>query len=137
MNIKMQDYNLLSYFHDAVLLNTLFYINNGDGYRYLKMTIRCNRDCEYEDFSGKTVDLLFIDTLIVKGTLLGHMVGNEYVNFMEPKLSPEVEEFIAEMVKSGVAAPREKMTVVLHSGSEISIACDRIEITVLDQNRVN
>ena len=75
-----------------------------------------------------TVTLL--NVLRASGVVLGHVAGHDIINSFSEGASGDMERSIRVMCGMGIFAPKILLRLTLHSGSEIEIACDEIDIRV-------
>ena len=128
----IKDYGVLGCLHDALFVGITFSIGQ-DGLRQLKLAAICDEECGYDAWAGNCVEILFVDTLVVSGSLLGHVSGEESINNIETGLLADAERTVAELTTQGIGEPKARLTLVLQSGSELSIACEAVEVTVLGE----
>ena len=118
------------YLHDATISEfALFTGENGD--RGLRMRLRCDTDCGYDEWNGKTIQVLFVDPLIVNGELFGHMANVDSFNSWGKAKSTRIIEQIERMKDVGIPAPLHLVELVFHSGSVFEVACDEVRIDVI------
>jgi hypothetical protein len=127
------NYDALDHLHDAVLVSLTF-SPRPDGSRDGRLVATCDEECEYDEWAGKTVSLVFSDILLLDGVLLGHVCGQEFVNTISQGLLPCAEERVSALVREGVRMPRIRLTVALQSGSEVAVACDGVEVAVQEND---
>lgn len=126
-------YNLsdLTYLHDARVLE-MFYSAGDDGLKQVLLRVTCHDNCGRDEWNGRTLNVLFRDTLLVQGQLLGHVLGDDEVNGLDQGVQSEAMATIKRLVASGMGEPNTMLTLTLHSGSEVSIACGSVEIEFND-----
>lgn len=124
MTISLDD---LAYLHDARVVEMSFSTEN-DGLKHVMLRVTCHDDCGHVELNGRTLDVLFRDTLLVQGQLLGHAIGDDEVNGLDQGIGSDAMTTIEALVASGIAAPTIMLTLTLHSGSELSIACGSVDI---------
>jgi hypothetical protein len=125
------NYDVLDYLHDALLVIASFCVGD-DGLKRFLLRVECHEDCGYHDWNGRTIEVLFENILVAHGQLLGHTMGEEYVASIHSGMSPSGANTVAQLVDAGVSEPNTMVTVVLQSGSEVSIACESIEAKLLE-----
>jgi hypothetical protein len=125
----IDDYKMLDYLHDALLVDISFFVGP-DGLRRLRLVVVCHEECGHDAWAGNTVEVLFVDTLVVHGSLVGYMCGEEYFDRVVPGLIADAEHTVALFTTQGAADRQVKLTLVLHSGSELAVACSAVEVAV-------
>jgi hypothetical protein len=130
MIMKITDKLILEYLHDAIVREISF-VTNENGIKDLVITAKCDEDCGYEEWAGKAVAVTLSSVLLASAILLGHVAGEDIVQSFREGLSATSRQRIAEMRDIGISIPNSLLTLVLQSGSEIEIACDDVDITVI------
>jgi len=121
------DNKILDYLHDAQLL-VASYSACHNGLKNVALRIKFDDECGVDEWNGRTIELLFRDTLVVKGQLLGHVLGDVYIDSIFFESPPATTSIISGMVLDGIKQPKMSIAIVLNCGSEIFIACEHIEI---------
>lgn len=129
--MSKDELGLLDYLHDAELVHLSFFVDD-DGLKRLILRVICDADCGYEEWNACTIEVAFIDILLARGQLLGHSLGKEYVASLVSGLSDDSKLAVDALVEEGFAVPRMKLALLLQSGSELSIACDRMELRKME-----
>lgn len=129
--MRITDNEKLEYLHDAVVSEIS--LVNANGYKRMRITATCDEECGYDDWSGKVVTVTFSDVIRASGVLFGHVAGEDIVNSFSKGVSVGMDRSIQELRSVGIAVPEVVLTLTLHSGSEIEVACGEIDVTVIDQ----
>ncbi len=127
--MTIDDYKTLEYLHDAQLVRISYFVGQ-DGLRRLSLVVVCDDECGHDVWAGNTVEILFVDALVVHGSLVGHMCGEEYVDGVVAGLRTDAERTVAEFTRQGVAEPQVRLILVFQSGSELAVACNALEVGV-------
>jgi hypothetical protein len=126
--MRLDDVNQLEYLHDATVSEVILGYS-GDS-KDLRMVVTCDEECGHPDWAGKTVTVIFSNLLRAAGTWLGHVVGQDAVSSIGEGGSIDMKQSIEALCRMGIAPPRRLLRLTLHSGSEIDIACDEVDIRV-------
>lgn len=128
MVMRIFDLEQLAYLHDAVVSEMAF-MSTGD-FKEFRIKARCDDDCGYEDWSGKTVTITLSYVLRASGVIWGHVVGQDIVNSFSQGVSKDMEWNIRRLRDIGITAPKIFLRLTLHSGSEFEIACDEVDVSM-------
>ena len=120
----------VSYLHDSTVSEFLLHTTE-TGERELRLRFRCDVDCGYDKWNGKTIQVLFVEPLIVNGQLYGHMSNVDSFNSWGEAKSEKMIEQIQRLKDVGIPVPRHLVELVFHSGSVFEVACDEIRLEVI------
>ena len=118
----------LEWIHDCVLTDVL-YDASSESVRSIKLSMRCPTDLGYAPWDGKGLVLVAIDVAVSKHIVWG-VAGAETIDAVRPGISAAVRESTREARRMGVRLPSLEFTVSFHSGSELEVICDRLEVAV-------
>jgi hypothetical protein len=118
----------LEWIHDCVLTSLLYDISNDAG-RSLKLTMRCPEDLGYAPWNGKTLVLTAIDVAI-GSFFVCSVEGPETIDAVRAGISSTVRESTTAARRMGARFPNLEFSVSFHSGSELEIICQEIQIDV-------
>ncbi|MCK1642486.1 hypothetical protein IVA95_34255 [Bradyrhizobium sp. 157] len=124
--MKVQDVEQLDYLHDALLKKITF--ASTDKNKNLLMNVICDDDCGYPDWCGKKLVVTFSNVVRASGTLLGHITGYDTVQSLDEGASEDMKEGLRQLSEMGIVPPQIIRRLILHSGSELEIACDSIDV---------
>jgi hypothetical protein len=116
--------------HDATV-REFHLFNNENGERALRMRLRCDADCGYDAWNGKTIEVLFVDPLIVHGELFGHRWGDDSFDSWGPASSNRLIYQLGRMKDIGIPTPVHLVELLFHSGSIFEVACNEIRIDIV------
>lgn len=120
----------VSYLHDATV-SEFALSTKGTGERELRLRLRCHADCGFDQWNGKTVQVLFVDPLIVNGELFGHMSNVDSFNSWGKAASSRIADQVRRLRDVGFPAPEHLVELVFHSGSVFEVACDEIRFELI------
>ncbi len=126
--MKINDLEQLEYLHDAIVSEVAF-VYKGNS-KAIKIITICDSDCGYRDWSGKAVTVTLSNVLRASGVVLGHIAGQDIINSFSEGASEDMQRSIQVMCDIGIFAPKIFLRLAFHSGSEIEIACDEIDVRV-------
>jgi hypothetical protein len=94
----------------------------------------CRPDSGHEEWSGKQLAVIATNVVLFRCEAWGHTAGAEEVDGWSEGVSRSAQSGLQRFRKMGGHMPAVLLTLKLHSGSTIELACDRIEVSVLDEN---
>lgn len=114
--------------HDAYVYSIGLMID-GERNRLMAMRMHCHPDCGFNGWNDKKLQIEFVEPLVIQGELLGHMANAEEVNKFDFKVTERIADSIKRLTDAGIAPPAEVVSIVLHSGSQLDIACQEIRVS--------
>jgi hypothetical protein len=91
--------------------------------------VHCNPDCGFDDWNDKKLPIDFVEPLVIHGELLGYMANAEEVDSFDFLATERIAYTIKRLTDAGIAPPAKVVSIVLHSGSQLDIACQEIRVT--------
>jgi hypothetical protein len=126
--MRIRDMARLEYLHDAVV-SEIAIIYAADS-KSIRIVVACDEECGYEDWSGKDLEVTLSRVLLAFGLVLGHVAGPDAVQSFYEGASTEMMQKVQELRDAGISPPATFLRLTLHSGSEIEIACDEVDVCV-------
>lgn len=124
--MKIDDPEQLEYLHDATVDEIVFGYSNDS--KDMRLTVTCDEECGHRDWAGRTLTVTFSNLLRASGTWLGHVMGHDTVNSIREGASADMQQSVGALCGMGIDAPGRLLRLTFHSGSEIEIACDEIDV---------
>lgn len=128
--MKITNKLILEYLHDAIVRKISF-VTSADGTKHLVIEAKCDEDSGYEEWAGKVVAVTLSNVILASGILLGHVAGEDIVQSFSEGLSATSRQRVTELCNLGISTPSSLLTLALQSGSEIEVACDEVDVTVV------
>lgn len=116
--------------HDAAVHEIVIIISDS-GDRLLRIRMRCDPDCGYDEWNDKLLDVVFHDPVVVIGELFGHMANPESFDCWNNGASESMGARIDTLRQAGMDMPQQVAELVLHSGSTIEVAFREVEFVVV------
>jgi len=123
-----QQIDSLAYLHDATV-EEITWLSTQES-RTVVLRFTCSDDCGKQEWNDQHVVVTCSDVLLCSSLLLGHVSGHDTFDSHSVVLSTEVTKALEGMLGIGITRPNVLLRIALHSGSELQLACDRIDIVV-------
>ena len=119
----------LGWLHDSVVLNVIYDASQDAG-RLLKLVICCHPDCGYEPWEGKNLVITAVNVAVIKYVVWGWVTAPETIDSIQPGVSKAVEESTMRAKRAGARFPNLELTISFHSGSQLEIICQDLQVKV-------
>jgi hypothetical protein len=120
---ELTDLQELEWLHDCTVTQIVLDVSSS-GRRDLSILMRCPSDLGYERWNGRGLTLRARDIVELRYQLFGSVTAPETIDAVTPGISSTKSP--APLNRSDVL----KFTVVFHSGSDMQIACNTIDVAV-------
>ncbi|HWE93676.1 MAG TPA: hypothetical protein VG269_06845 [Tepidisphaeraceae bacterium] len=119
----------LAWLHDAILFDVV-YDFSGDIGRSIKLSLRCHADSGYAPWNGRNLVVVAVNVAVTKSFIWGWVIGPETLDAIRPGVSGALRETTAEARRTGARLPSLEFTISFHSGSEIEVICESLQLDV-------
>lgn len=126
--MRITDMEQLEYLHDAIVTEITYVYTNSS--KDIRIVAVCDDDSGHLIWSGKTVIVTLSNVLRASGVLLGHVAGPDTIQSFSEGASGDMTQAVEELCSIGIVAPKAFLRLTLHSGSQIEIAFDEIDVRV-------